>query len=192
MTPSFKQASVSKPRRSKLRARAGGEEGPTQCIQRGSRVASGSTRIQNTAVPAFLRFGRQVRHVEGMLRHYEENAWIRPLAHSYRTGLVLSPFQNPINSPVSPTQSLTFVTACFAIPDCVLLLLCLVRPGIFADGSMPGLINELPCPVAYSDPMLGSTFSPALRLTNRAKGTSHTFIPKNDAISVNEGTFCCS
>jgi hypothetical protein len=43
--------------------------------------------------------------------------------------------------------------------------------------------------VAYSDPILGSTFSPADRETNSAKGTSQTQRPKYDAISVKEGIF---
>lgn len=69
-----------------------------------------------------------------------------PLFHSYLTGLVLSPFQNPISSPVSPIQSFTLVTACFAMPLCVLLLLCRVRPipVLVPLGSIPGLMNELP------------------------------------------------
>ena len=42
-------------------------------------------------------------------------------------------------------------------------------------------------PVAYSLPILGSTFSPALKLTKRANGTSQMQIPKYDAISVKLG-----
>jgi hypothetical protein len=35
--------------------------------------------------------------------------------------------------------------------------------------------------------MLGKTFSPALKLTNKANGTNQTIKPKNDAISVKLG-----
>ena len=42
-------------------------------------------------------------------------------------------------------------------------------------------------PVAYSLPMLGRTFSPALREMKRAKGTSQTHMPKKEAISVKVG-----
>jgi hypothetical protein len=41
--------------------------------------------------------------------------------------------------------------------------------------------------VAYSEPIEGSTFSPADSETNSANGTSQTHRPKYDAISVNEG-----
>lgn len=64
-----------------------------------------------------------------------------------------------------------------------------LMPVMLALGaaSLPGLMKLLPCPVAYSLPMLGSTFSPALKLTNNANGTSHTFKPKKLAISVKVG-----
>lgn len=70
----------------------------------------------------------------------------------------------PITAPVSPTHSLTLFTAAFAMP--VFLRLCPFTPT-------PAL-----SPVAYSEPMLGSTFSPALRLTKKANGTNQTQIPK--------------
>lgn len=119
---------------------------------------------------------------------------------SHHNGLVLSPRQNPISSPASPTHSLTPFTAALAMPVCVLLLLCLVRvdtpptlgmaypPLAMEFGSWPGLTNELPAPVAYSDPMDGRMFSPADSETNSANGTSHTPSPKKLAISVNVGT----
>lgn len=50
----------------------------------------------------------------------------------------------------------------------------------------PTVLGTSP-PVAYSLPMLGSTFSLALNDTNRAKGTSQTHIPKYEAISVKVG-----
>jgi hypothetical protein len=42
-------------------------------------------------------------------------------------------------------------------------------------------------PVAYSDPILGSTFSLADSEMNSANGTSQTQRPKNEDISVKEG-----
>lgn len=41
--------------------------------------------------------------------------------------------------------------------------------------------------VAYSDPIEGNTFSPALSDTKSAKGTSHICRKKNEAISVKLG-----
>ena len=114
----------------------------------------------------------------------------------HNDGRVLSPRHNPITSPVSPTHSLTPFTAAFAMPDCVLLRLCRVLPVTLLSppvptipccGSCPALMKLLPCPVAYSEPMLGSTFSPALKLTKSENGTSQTCNPKNEAISVNDG-----
>ena len=108
-------------------------------------------------------------------------------AYLNHKGLVFSPFQTPSNSPVSPIHSTTPLTAALAIPAfCVpaLFLPILSSP----PGTLPGLTKLLPAPVAYSDPMLGSTFSPALKLTNSANGTNHTCSPKNLASSVNDGT----
>lgn len=108
-------------------------------------------------------------------------------AHS---GLVRSPFHNPSNSPVSPIHSVTLLTAALAIPaDCVPARFRPVRLELSktALGSTPGLTKLLPAPVAYSEPILGSTFSPALKLTKSANGTSQTIKPKKDAISVNVG-----
>lgn len=86
------------------------------------------------------------------------------LQSGYHSGRVRSPFQKPSSSPVSLAQSRTPVTAAFAIPVCVPDRLCRVRPLYdpltpTADplGSWPGLMKLLPWPVAYSDPMLGST-----------------------------------
>ena len=108
-------------------------------------------------------------------------------AHQNHNGLVFPPFQTPNNSPVSPIQSTTPLTAAFAIPAfCVPALFLPATPSL--PGTLPGLTKLLPAPVAYSDPMLGSTFSPALKLTNSANGTNHTCSPKKLAISVNDGT----
>ncbi|KAG5986313.1 hypothetical protein E4U54_005494, partial [Claviceps lovelessii] len=43
-------------------------------------------------------------------------------------------------------------------------------------------------PRTGSVPMVGSTLSPADRLTNSAKGTSHTHRPKKEAIMEKLGT----
>ena len=92
--------------------------------------------------------------------------------------LVLSPLQNPITSPVSPTQSRTPLTTAFAIPWFVpLLALPFLSPPTLS-GSLPALIKLLPSPVAYSDPILGKTFSPADSDTKSANGTSQTQRPK--------------
>lgn len=72
----------------------------------------------------------------------------------------------------------------FCVP--ALFLPALTSPD--AEGTLPGLTKLLPAPVAYSDPILGSTFSPALKLTNNANGTNHTCSPKKLAISVKLGT----
>lgn len=111
-------------------------------------------------------------------------------------GLVRSPLQNPISSPVCPIHSLTPFTAAFAIPALVPVLPLLgpdnpPRPSMPAplapSGMAPGLMKLLPSPVAYSDPIDGSTFSPADSDTNKLKGTNHTQSPKKDEISVKEG-----
>jgi hypothetical protein len=47
-------------------------------------------------------------------------------------------------------------------------------------------------PIAYSDPIVGNTFSPALKLTNSANGTNQTHKPKYDAISVKVGRSAAS
>lgn len=100
-----------------------------------------------------------------------------------------------MTSPVSPTHSLTPLTIAFAMPAFVPLR-CLLRPSpnalllggaLGVVGDFPELMKLLPSPVAYSEPMLGSTFSPADRETKSANGTSHTHRPKYDAISVNVG-----
>lgn len=112
----------------------------------------------------------------------------RDLTFYQNVGLVLSPFHRPITSPVSPTQSLTPLIAFFAIPAFVPLL-CLLLPSSPelllaaplpnpAPGSLPGVMKLLPSPVAYSEPIEGSTFSPAERDTKSAKGTSQTQRPK--------------
>lgn len=91
-----------------------------------------------------------------------------------RVGRTFSPLQKPMTAPVSLIQSFAPLTAALAMPVFLLLW---------------PFLNPTPSrsPVAYSDPMLGSTFSPALRLTNNANGTSQTHRPKYDAISVNVG-----
>jgi hypothetical protein len=107
----------------------------------------------------------------------------------HHNGLVFSPFQTPNNSPVSPIHSTTPLTAAFAIPAfCVPALFLPILSLSLPPGTLPGLTKLLPAPVAYSDPILGNTFSPALKLTNSAKGTNHTCKPKKLAISVNDGT----
>lgn len=107
-------------------------------------------------------------------------------------GLVLSPCQNPITSPVSPTQFLTPLTIVFAMPAFVPLLCLLLPPPTPTPtpappptplpkplaGSFPALIKLLPSPVAYSEPIEGNTFSPAESDTKSAKGTSQTQRPK--------------
>lgn len=130
------------------------------------------------------------------LRNMLGNDYRRP---PLRYGLDLSPFQNPMSSPVSPIQSLTPLTAALAMPAFVPALFLPVLPYAldppsigepYADatpGSCPGVTKLLPAPVAYSDPMLGNTFSPADSETNKAKGTSHTCRPKKAAISVKVG-----
>jgi hypothetical protein len=90
--------------------------------------------------------------------------------------LVLSPLQNPMSSPVSLVQSRTPSTKALAIP----LFLDLPSEG-------PRPVGLARSPVAYSEPMLGNTFSPALKLTNRANGTSQTHRPKYEATSEKEG-----
>ena len=107
----------------------------------------------------------------------------------HQKGLVRSPFQKPMTSPVSPTHSLTPLTTAFAIPAfCVPLLGLFFLPSApTPEGVCPGVVKLLPVPVAYSDPMDGSTFSPAESDTKRLKGTSHTHRPKYEAISVKVG-----
>lgn len=56
-----------------------------------------------------------------------------------------------------------------------------------ASGILPPLVKLLPSPVAYSDPILGSTFSEAESETKRENGMSQTHRPKKDAISVKDG-----
>src|ERR1700753_4339268 len=85
-----------------------------------------------------------------------------------------------INVLISPTHSLTPSIACLAIPPTPLFAL--------PPDSRPGETKLLPSPVAYSEPMVGSTFSPADSATNSAKGTSHTKMPKKDAISLNDAS----
>ncbi|KAL8680198.1 MAG: hypothetical protein Q9186_003610 [Xanthomendoza sp. 1 TL-2023] len=86
-------------------------------------------------------------------------------------------------SPVSPTHSKVPSIAAFTRP---------FAPGLLLRSPLdPRLLVPSPLrpafPVAYSLPMLGKTFSPALSETKRAKGVSQTQMPKNEAISVNVG-----
>ena len=53
------------------------------------------------------------------------------------------------------------------------------RDGVVTSGEVGS--------VAYSEPIDGKMFSPALRDTNRAKGTSQIWRKKKDAISVKLG-----
>lgn len=99
-----------------------------------------------------------------------------PVASLTQNRLVLSPLQRPMTSPVSLVQSRTPSTKALAIP----LFLDLPPEGPSPAG--------LACsPVTYSEPMLGNTFSPALKLTNRANGTSQMHSPKYEATSEKEG-----
>ena len=79
-----------------------------------------------------------------------------------------SGFTIPNASPALPNHSLAPPKTVFAIP----------APAPFF------LLAEL-LPIVAE--VLGSTFSPALKDTNREKGTSHTQIPKKALISVNVG-----
>lgn len=95
---------------------------------------------------------------------------------------LLSSLQNPINCPVSLTHPTVPSIAAFTNPFAFLPLRS-PRPPRLPSIAVTLLVS----PVAYSLPMLGSTFSPALKETNSANGTSHTQRPKYDAISVKDG-----
>ncbi len=99
------------------------------------------------------------------------------LANYYHL-LTFSPLHNPKEAPVLANQSLIPLTACLAI---------LSLPFDFVSAPFPGLTKLLPSPVAYSLPILGSTFSPALSAMNSEKGTSQTQSPKYADISVKVG-----
>ena len=81
-----------------------------------------------------------------------------------------SSLQYPIFSPISLNHSMAPSTAAFAKP-------------FFLIFSLFALVS----PVAYSLPILGSTLSPALRETKKAKGTSQMRRPKKEATSVKVG-----
>lgn len=104
-----------------------------------------------------------------------------PRIHIARQNLlVLSPLQNPITSPVSPTHSRTPSTATLTKP---------FPPFFPFPPPTPAPIpTPLVSPVAYSLPILGRTFSLAVNDTNNENGTSQTQIPKYEAISVKDGT----
>ncbi|KAI4244511.1 MAG: hypothetical protein L6R40_002978 [Gallowayella cf. fulva] len=82
--------------------------------------------------------------------------------------------------PVSPTHSKVPSIAAFTKPFAP----CFPLRSLF-ESIFPVTLPPRPeFPVAYSLPMLGKTFSPALSDTNMAKGTSQTQRPKNEAISL--------
>jgi hypothetical protein len=94
--------------------------------------------------------------------------------------LVLPPM--PMKSPVSLTHVLTLSTSCFASPEPPFELPLLVP---FMPIGLPADAKLLPSPVAYSDPIDGSTSSLADKETKSAKGISQTHRPKKEATSVN-------
>src|SRR5436190_19394561 len=104
---------------------------------------------------------------------------------SHQNRLVLSPRQTPSSSPVSPIQSLTPSTNAFAIPLFLFFLSTATSPITPPAPDVTEVEEPLGTPIAYSEPIVGNTFSPALKLTNSAKGTNQTHRPKYDAISVN-------
>lgn len=141
----------------------------------GNLVAHGYA-IWRHALPIYLFFTIYTICDGGMQISFPLYVTSIPVASLTQNRLVLSPLQNPMISPVSLVQSRTPSTKALAIP-------------LFLDLPSEGLrpVGLARSPVTYSEPMLGNTFSPALKLTNRANGTSQTHRPKYEATSEKEG-----
>src|SRR5436305_4863252 len=77
----------------------------------------------------------------------------------------------PMASPLSRVHSQALSMDCLRRP-----VLAFFFPSVFA-------LEPIPSPV----PIVGKTFSPALKLTKRAKGMSQTQIPKKADISEKDG-----
>ena len=137
-----------------------------------NRQSIASIWIAKVSTDAFWT-GARIRGDHRSIKLHKVFDILKDQYHPQSNLLTFSPCHNPITAPVSPTQSLIPSTAALAMPVFLRFLLWPMLPFL--------------SPVAYSEPILGSTFSPALKLTNSAKGTSHTHKPKYEAISVKLG-----
>lgn len=125
-----------------------------------------------------------------------------------RLALLLLPPQTPRTSPVSPAHAQALSPNCltsptFLLPPTPVTLSALAWPlhccscswplpgPLISPGDADELLRPAPAPVLLEVevmfPVMGSTLSPALRLTNSAIGTSQTKTAKKVLTSVREG-----